>query len=387
MVQQGIFYKLDWFTAVFENCSIFEVLDVLGIDLSYDVMEVYSNLYLSSKGYGTDVTFNFDGINIKTDLYSCFYRVFHTDDFDSINPEDFFSAPFSKIRMDLSGKALDQLRTSGFDVDSYFRVPFSLSDHQSYHVTRADFAFDLVDYAPDFLLKCCIACEKYCTDSGRLFTSTGGTGMKYSLRTGDQRTLYIGSPRSDKLLRIYDKKLQYEQAHRLQSDCPFNAGDDVPRSWIRIELQTRNAAAQSLLYDTEDSFQIFKFIYDNFAIRQGRGLEAPICEEWVNLFDWATIPRIIQNAKSVHYECIADRAGKYIRNIAFSNIVIHLADVGIDNFIVEISSELERLQKSSFPLDHRRWCSLLFKLNYMHADNRFPDHLSYDTSKGVYRLQ
>ena len=384
MVKSGIHFKLDWFTAMFEECSIMDVLDIVGINLGYDLLEVYSNLYLSSKGYGTDITFNFDGINIKTDLYAC-YKVFHTDDLDSIDPLDFFNAKFCKIRLDLSGKALDQLRSSGLDVEAYFSTPFEIEFPRSYHVTRCDFAFDLVDYAPTFLDSCINACNSFSTSSGRLFTSTGGGGMKYGLRTGDQRTLYIGSPRSDKLLRIYDKRFQFEQGNRLASDCPYNDGDLVPDSWTRVELQTRNSLAQNLLYIYKDPLEIFKFIFDNFAIRQDRGLDAPICEEWLNLFDWSVIPSIIQNAKSVQYETILERAEKYIYNIALSNIYVVACNHGWDYF-QNLRSEFIRLQRSNNPLDRKRFASIFTRMTYSNASGTMPDHLIYDKSSGVYDI-
>lgn len=388
MVEPGIHYKLDWYTAMFENCSILNILDLLDINISYDLMAVYSNLYLSSKGYGTDVTFNFDGINIKTDLNAC-YRVFHTDDLDSIDPLDFFGARFAKIRMDLSGKALDLLRSYGIDVDTFFSIPFELGEGQSFHVTRADFAFDLVNYAPDFLDSTLAACEEYHSSAGRLYVGAS-SGMKYSVRIGDQKTLYLGSPRSEQLLRIYDKKLQFDQAHRLQSDCPYNVDGCCPDSWIRIELQTRNGTAEHLLYDHDDPLQIFKFIFEKFSLRKEKGLDAEICEEWLDLFDWENIPRLLYKMQNPHTVSYGDRAEGYIKNIAFSNIVVLVKYIGWDAFRALIDSQFEDLQRSPHPLDHRRWCSLFHKMSCA-VDPLNPsidDGFIYkDNKTGLYKLR
>lgn len=384
MVKPGIHFKLDWFTAMFYDCSIDEVVGCLGFEVNYDLKESYSSAFCRNFAYGNCFTFTLDNISLFITVLDV-YRTFNTEDLELIDPVTFFSSPIPSIRLDLSGSSLNQLRARGVDVDYFFKIPFDVHGKE-YHVTRADFAFDLVDYCPEFLDNCLRACNFYHNSNNLLYTASGGRAIKYSMRLGDQKTLYLGSKGSEKLLRIYDKRLEYEQAHRL-CQCPYNEDDNVPSSWIRVELQSRDGSAQSLLYDSNDYLEVFRFIFDKFSIRTGPGMDSPICKEWVDLFDWNTIPRIIQNANTVHYESISERAGKYIRNIAFSNIVIHLADVGIDNFIFEISSELDRLQKSPYPLDHRRWCSLLCKLNYMYADNSFPDHLSYDTSKGVYRLQ
>lgn len=348
---QKIVYKLDWFTCIFENCSILDTFDVFGIQCDSDLQKVYSEFFLSSKGYATDVTFNFDGIGIKTDLYEVL-SVFGTDDLSSLDFLKVFNLPFRSVRFDISGSALDMLRSRGINVDRLFTTQFLLPEGKSYHVTRADFAFDLINYMPNFVDDCISLAQHYNNGNGRVFC-VNSTAIKYSIRTGDQKTIYFGAPRSDKLLRVYDKKLQLERQVDYASKCPYKDEDgNLPQSWIRIELQTRNQTATHLLYDANDYLERFRYIYDHFAIRAGKDKVA--CYTWTNLFSWDTIPSIIQNANSITYEKPIDRVEKYIKNIAFGNLMVYMSVYGIDNLITMLMLQWEHLQKSKNPLDVMR---------------------------------
>lgn len=383
---EKIFYKLDWFTAMFENFSVLEVLDILGISMADDVIASYEANYLSSKGYSEDFCMKFAGCLIQIDRFdilSCFAMM------QGNEAGEFLSTRFRRIRVDISGSGLDTFRSLDPEFDSRILTPLECDPEQSYHITRADFAFDLVNYQPEFLEDLIhFVDDHHDFDTQRVFSAGGGSNFKYSVRRGDQTTLYIGSSRSDKLLRVYDKKKQYQLAGTLAAQCPYK--DDsgtLPDSWLRIELQCRNKVAQGLIYAFEDPMEILKYIYDNFQLRESRDRQSAICEAWVMLFDWSTIRTIIQNANSLAQEPYRYKAKRYVMGTAFSNIIVDIANSGgIDNWIAQILKQLHDLQVSDDPLSRRRWGALYHKLLFSDdiTSPALPESLKF--VGGVYEL-
>lgn len=92
---------------------------------------------------------------------------------------------------------------------------------------------------PEFL-ECCLKHLSDCRHSylTRVPIMNTQGGNKYSVRIGDQTTIYLGATTSDKLLRIYDKKAQYTKDGLWKENNPYMDNDDC-KSWFRIELQTR----------------------------------------------------------------------------------------------------------------------------------------------------
>lgn len=215
---------------------------------------------------------------------------------------------FSKIRCNISGSGLAFLRGLGFEIakkcnpDVWFDP--ETGEKFIFHLTRCDFAFDLINYKPEFLDKCIDHCRTQHTYADRIALLNGGTGLRYSYRLGDQKTLYLGSPRSEKLLRIYDKRLEYidKKTKAYIKDNPYHN----PDSWIRVEWQCRNEFAHGLFFSTDcdgnffekvQFMSVFRQIYERYCFSDMTSSywnrqPAPF---WHELFDWDVIPRIIEN--------------------------------------------------------------------------------------------
>ena len=284
MENRGIYPKLDYFQAVFNDVDFAYVLEYIGLPAT-KFGDFLTDSYERAMGYDTHIGYRFENICIETRaeyLIKC--------DGEECDLSNWI---FSKIFLIISGQGLDYLRSKGIDVDYRLRqqpAVNELTGRPVMHPTRADFAFDLVNYAPDFLDKCLDHVRSY-TD--RVPLCAMGAPIKFSVRTGDQKTLYLGSPRSDKLLRIYDKKMEQSDRYGNLKSSPVDY--DV-HSWIRVEYQTRNAESYRLLYGEGDYLSIFRYIFDRYTFKAADGAPADF---WLNLFDWEKIPAIIQNAKWV----------------------------------------------------------------------------------------
>ena len=284
MENRGIYPKLDYFQAVFNDVDFAYVLEYIGLPAT-QFGDFLTNSYERILGYDTHIGYRFENISIETRAE---YLVKHDGE-----ECDLSNWIFSKIFLIISGQGLDYLRSKGIDVDYLLRqqpAVNELTGRPVMHPTRADFAFDLINYAPDFLDKCLDHLRNY----NQWVPLCGQKApVKFSVRTGDQKTLYLGSPRSDKLLRIYDKKMEQSDRYGNLNSSPVDY--DV-ESWIRVEYQTRNAESYRMLYGEGDYLSIFRFIYDRYTFKSADGSPA---EFWLNLFEWETIPSIIQNAKWV----------------------------------------------------------------------------------------
>lgn len=122
-----------------------------------------------------------------------------------------------KIRLDISGTDLDYLRQFMLPDTEFTNSDFWGENQKDYNVTRSDFAFDFVNYKPEFLdsvLNWIKDQERGGELSKNEFRLRVGrsSGIQYSYRCGcGQKTLYLGSPRGDKMVRIYDKLLEQTQ--------------------------------------------------------------------------------------------------------------------------------------------------------------------------------
>lgn len=302
MIVSRICPLIDWFQAVFNDCTIEDVFGSIGVNylITDDVEKVFAERFWISEGYVTNLVFNFNGIIVKVRGYEL-QQLLHEHGMNDVEELDVsvFDWVFPYVNITLSGSTLEFLRQSGVDVNSILFKPLLLPEGASYHVTRVDFAFDLVNYMPNFLDDCLEQVKRSALPSGRLM-SKGQGGMCYTVRKGNkEKTLYLGSTKSNKLLRIYDKNMQYQFK---QGSNPYAEGDELPDSWIRVELQTRRAEeCHKLLYGCEgDMLKVLRYVYDNFALVESDGSkygqERHVSECWITLFDWEGISKIIQNA-------------------------------------------------------------------------------------------
>ena len=379
-LEPAIHAKIDWLSVVYSHVRTSDVLKtIFGTDIDWcDVDKAYSNRFIHSYGYITDLFISINGVNLGYHLSDVEDLLLQAQD-DSFS---FLDAHVDYLRLDISGQGLDYLRSIGFDVDFNFRSREWLSGSPygldlQYHITRCDTAFDLINYMPDFLdrqIHICRRCGN--ADTLRIGVVGKGGGLAYSIREGDQKTLYLGTGRSDRVLRIYDKLLQFRKGGKL-GECPYNVetadGVLTPSSWIRIELQCRRPqACEEIMFGSDNFCDVFFFIKKHFALRNELN---KLDWSWEQLFDWDICQEIIQNTKSVQFESVIERAEKWIENVAMSNILTYVAHHGWDALISMGNKLLLKLQTSSDPIVQRRWCALLSRLS---SDLTLPPHVHSD---------
>lgn len=347
-----IYSKIDWYTAIFQDMTFNDVLRWVGLDPDIYVSDFLKTQIVRCSGYDNVLVFNYEGVSVETSYFNYFKSP------ELLEVTDCFDVVVPIVRLDISGRGLDFLRSKGLEPDSHLR------DYESapkpMHITRADFAYDLVDYKPDFLDTCIDYVESNHTKDGRLCIYHG-VGLKYSLRTGGEKTLYIGSKNSDKMLRIYDKKLQYYDLNTDSYIKPVPFEDNPqPYSWIRIELQTRNKVADSLIFGDGDMLSIFRYIFDTYCFsdvanttKQNR---VP-AKFWQELFDWQEIPRIIQN---FHSSKFISRSNE-IMNAFDRSFMTFLKGIAILEYQEPgsadkyINDKLREMQDFDIPFNNRRW--------------------------------
>lgn len=388
MIASRICPLIDWYQAVFNDSTIEDVMTSIGANylITDDVEKVLAERFYISEGYLTSLVFNFNGIIFKVRGYDL-QQLLHEHGLSDADELDVgvFEWLFPYINLTLSGQTLEFLRQSGVDVNTILFNPLPM-EHGTYHVTRVDFAFDLVNYMPNFLDDCLDQIKRSALPTGRLMSIGGKSGMCYTARVGNkEKTLYLGSTKSNKLLRIYDKNLQFATK---QGSNPYRDGDVLPSSWIRLELQCRRESeCHKLLYNCEgDMMMILRYIYDNFALVESDGSaygkERHVSECWKNLFDWEGIKKIIQNANCVELIDVLSRAENYVQNSAFSSLCIFAAFYSSFSILDLINSKFADLQLSNDPLDQRRFNTLLSKILSVNGD--LPPYIKYED--GIYKI-
>lgn len=286
MEKNGIFCKLDYFQAVFDDVDFnYVVNDFLEMDITF-TDDVFNSSYERQYGYDSHLVFNIGPVQIsaKYDQVIC-------------AGESVFSSVYSKVFLIISGQALDFLRSyysHPEEVDRILRKEPKLDKlgQPIWRVTRADFAFDFVNYKFDIYDTAAHELRSCASEQGTVKVKGLCRPISYSVRSGSEKTIYLGKGRSDRLLRIYDKKLQLTKDGQL-TELPDDSIDYDISSWHRIELQTRNNWAYHYLYHTEDFLQVLREIYEYYAFIDKEG---NVTNFWQSLFDWQEIPAIIQNA-------------------------------------------------------------------------------------------
>lgn len=356
MAEKAIYTKIDWFTMIFHDCSFDEILTWLHLDGFQD--EFLSQIYERLSGFDNMLIFNYNGISLETKTYNL---LSYNDNYDI----SCFEVPLPQVRLNISGSGLDYLRSQGMDVEHYLRCE-ELTPKPS-HCTRCDFAFDLINYAPSLVDDLINYAREHHTDQDRLCCFKNTSGFKYSIRTGGgQKTFYCGATTSDKMLRVYDKRLQHIDLRSgvYIKDNPY----DDPESWIRIELQTRNKLAHVLAFDETEMLSIFKFIYTTYCFTDTldttKNNRKPI-EFWQNLFDWEEIPTIIQNTKSVELTPYREIVFNTFFNRHLLSFLKTYTLLGREGFLREVSDRVSLLNDKSDPVLARRLRCLLLQLNQM----------------------
>lgn len=293
MEKSGIFCKLDWFQAVFNDVDFDYVLNYfLEMGVSFDD-PVFNSCFDRKYGvYDHHLVYECNGVQISANYAEVLE-----------NSDNVFNTVYSRIFLIIPGQGLEYLRnfySEPDEVDRILRKQPELNEYEEpiWHVTRCDFAFDFVNYKYDIY-----ECTRSELD---VFKSVNGTvqikgirrPISYTVRSGSEKTIYIGKARSHRLLRIYDKKLEQTKNGVLLSLPDDSINYDID-SWNRIELQCRDNWAHYYLYGAHDYMQILRGIYDYYAFIDQQGI---VSDFWQNLFDWVSIPLIIQNAKFAKYK-------------------------------------------------------------------------------------
>lgn len=293
LLYRFIYARLDYYSAVFNDVNVDYVLNdflKLGVEVENEFVH---NVQERALGYTNHFEWAFQNIRIRV-------KQDHVSTADDIYNPNVFLRKFQWIQLDISGQGLDYLRERGFDPDTEFRkLPLMYGDDPEHmkplwHVTRADFAFDFINYAGDFLDKCMEWVIPCCVKAMAPKVTTCGSGRPLGVSPRPaEHTLYIGSTRSDSMLRIYDKKIETEKRGAAM-DAYQKFGVENIESWIRIEWQTRNKVAHQYLYSESDWLSILKEIYRRYSFYDAEN-KGP-ADFWIRLYNWDVISNIIQNA-------------------------------------------------------------------------------------------
>lgn len=379
---KGIFYKLDYVTWIVNDISLHDVFNVIGLQIDVDgFRKLFSESFVLRHASGTWITLNFNHVKFMLNYYEITYALgLHNmqDQDDKYNKAfDLLDLTLDKIKIDVSGQGLDYLRSLHINVEDLVINGFKRAGYQ-YHYTRIDFAYDIINYKPDFVKHMYANCKAY--ESRKGFVSCGVnkiTGVSWSHKDGAEETLYIGNPASgNHLLRIYDKRLQYERSGQWNTvQCPYTVDGVLPDSWIRIELQERRQYAHELIesenYKPES---ILKHIYEKYAIRTGQSDRSKsdhpsqkISDDWIAFYDWNLIDRILQNAKYVEKIDAMDSVYKMLERARGSvmNFAAHYGIAALIDFYFS-DEELERLQTGD--LDRQRWNNIINKIYCVNLD-------------------
>lgn len=325
-----IYCKIDTLTFMFNDCTINMILRWLKLNDS--VGEFLQSMYSQNSGMVSMFIFTCFDIRIEAAQIG-FYNV------DKSIP--MFDVLCPQIRLHLGGKALDYLRSIGVDFYNHRFVEPDLGSIGTFHCTRVDWAFDFVDYKPEFLDTLIDYVQNNSLPSGRV--PVANTAYGYTLRLGSsEKTLYIGATSSEKVLRCYDKRMQlYNVDTGLWSQAPYGDCD----SWFRIEWQLRNAPGHKSLFSKDpDSgeyntfitmlkqiFTVYSFSDPNFDNNHG---PRPVVDFWQQFLPWEEISsKIVQNAKYVQPTNRVAKVTNFIEHSALRSIILYLLIYGKEGLV------------------------------------------------------
>lgn len=356
-----VFGKIDWLTVMFFDCSILDVLR--WIKLESCVQEFLEDSFESSRGYDQVLKFFFNGIFVETSSFNFYGSQDDLAVFDVICP---------KIRLELSATALDYLRSIGVNMDTYrFHAPV-LPDGGSYHFTRCDFAFDFVNYQPFFMDQLINFVRSNALPSGRVPLASSRGAVLCKVVDVSEKTVYLGSPQSDRMLRCYDKRLQYidPRTGSYVKPNPFNN----PDSWFRIEMQTRNKVAHSLVLDDNLQFlHVLKLIFEKYAFADAnidsKHSARPVVDFWGDLLPWIDIEtKYVQNANLVEFREAEDRVLDHFFKAGVRSFLMALTILGQEEFDKRVTAYINSLYDDD-PVQHRRLLNFICKLNELQNTN------------------
>lgn len=341
---ERIYSKIDNVTIMFKDCKINDVLKFIKCDgLISEFFQAWFETYSNQSDI---IQFNYNGCRVEVRKGYLYGMQHDVNIFFRILPE---------IRLELTGTGLDFLRSIGIIPETYFRDPIHYPGERSnFHLTRIDFAFDLINYAPELIDTLIKHINEQKTDTDRLVIYGKSSSLVYKIKTGGEKTVYLGSTSSQRMLRIYDKRLQYvdRRTGTYVKDNPYSN----PDSWIRIEMQCRKDIANQLCFAENMNMEsIFKYIYENYCFAIGTTTYNRVpCEWWSKLLDWSKIPRIIQNFDKVQYKDprVAAVDSFYSRNMSSYLLTSSILDAdygkeGMNNLIYDYLSFVNSSESES----------------------------------------
>lgn len=365
MANSLIMARLDWFTIMYYDVTLRNCFEILQLDDHILDDELLASSYERSMGWDTNQVFVFNNIQFSIDLDV--YRNAGDKVFDQL---------CSSVRIDISGKGLDYLRSIGIDVDTTYtheeywgRFNHFASDQPlSYKITRCDFAFDFFNYKPEFIRNLdAYLHECTCNGLSSVMISGAKGPLKYSVRTGgDQFTVYFGGTGGDRLLRIYDKKLQYfnRDGSPRQSlpACFSELGLDQIDSWFRIELQTRRKFSAILFSIGEGGFElqnVLRNVFDHYTLVDKNREVLPFFKDF---FDFEALPPVtVGNCKFYGIGgTVLERSEEYTKKQFIRTYVTMVAYYGVQGFVDLINKELRR-RYTSDDYSSRQFCKVLFR--------------------------
>lgn len=286
-INECLMMSIDWFQGVFYNVDFSYIFhDFLGLShVPFEDPAVMKAMEYRL-GYDWQLGYNYEGIIVTTHKNNLLTA---QDD-----ASDVFHYVFEHIQLKISGDGMRFLRSVVPDIEYRLHKQMHI-DHScgTFHITRCDFAFDFLNYRTDILGELQSYLDQLYWDGARAVpVLSSKCPLKYSMRTGDQSTCYIGGTRGNKLLRVYDKLIESNgDLSKLPCEVDFPVD-----SWCRVELQTRNEYSHKLLYGTNDGLIRLKELHTLFLFCDS---ERNPLAWWRDLIDWDTIGSIVQNAKYV----------------------------------------------------------------------------------------
>lgn len=347
-----IYTRIDTFSVILYSASIRNTLSYFNVSTEF-LDELFPKGY-KSNSVQTGDTFVW---SVKGIRFECKLRDY-LDACDRVTDISIFDFVFPWIRFYISGDGISYIEECSKDITD-FSLQINLSNPEFYSyfcsnfkITRVDFAFDYINYEGkefDRLRKILSSAEfdSNLSKNGRLFTGSP-SGISYSIRSGKERTIYLGTTSADRMLRIYDKKYQVFDENGIAdlSKIPKVILDEegTINSWHRIELQCRDDFAFSYLFSSAGDFRyVMGEIANFFDVRTADGkLLAPLHK----IFLWVKRTPIIQNAKSVQPLTELEAAKVYVQHIALRKVSLLYGILGSDGFVYFINNCIKQRASS-----------------------------------------
>lgn len=368
----GVYAKIDNYTVMLFNTSIENILKKLGL---YD--EIFDEIICTGHemavgAWESNYVYAYNGVMLSL----------RYDDYLFSEKETVFSNVYQKIRLELSGRGLDYLRSLDFDVEKTLSdVDFWGVENKDYRLTRCDFAYDFVNYKGDFVDKLLSWIKQYESDldikrSDDLRLSCGRrSGILYNYRCGSGiKLFYLGGSHSEKMVRIYDKKLEQTQNGVFKCDVNRLFADEIEqdgeiKSWFRIEFQTRREPAAQFLYSCEGDIRlVLKQVFNDYKLRDREGNVLPFI---LDLFDWSTLPEIKLYASKCYFiQLEVERSEKFITSMAFRSCYLLILKYGIAGFVDILNREMLKTYTSNTFTSNRRLNSFNIHLANMLSQER-----------------